>query len=57
MNSNLRRSRWRETGFRLRELRHAILPSHRLTNIFRDWETIVAKLAEPQRRRRRYTYH
>ena len=57
MNSNLRRSRWRETGFRLRELRHAILPSHRLTNIFHDWKTIVAKLAEPQRRRRRYTYH
>jgi|GraSoi_2013_80cm_1033760.scaffolds.fasta_scaffold13397_2 hypothetical protein len=56
MNSNLRRSRWRETGFMLRELRHAILPPHHLTNIFRDWKTIVAQLAEPRRRRRRYAY-
>ncbi len=28
----------------LRELRHAILPPHHLTNIFRDWKTIVAQL-------------
>jgi len=40
----------------LRELRHAILPPHHLTNIFRDWKTIVAQLAEPRRRRRRYAY-
>lgn len=56
MNSKLRRSRWRETAFLLRELRHAILPPHHLTNIFRDWKTIVAQLAEPRRRRRRYIY-
>jgi hypothetical protein len=37
----------------LRELRHAILPPHHLTNIFSDWKTIVAQLAEPRRRRRR----
>lgn len=57
MNSTLRRSRWRETGFMLRELRHAILPSHHLIDIFRDWKTTVAQLAEPRRRRRRYVYH
>ena len=56
MNSALRRSRWRETGFMLRELRHALLPPQHLTNIFHDWKTIVAQLAEPPRRRRRYAY-
>jgi len=52
MNSNLRRSRWRETSFLLRELRHAILPPHSL----RNWGAIVAQLAEPKRSRHRYAY-
>jgi hypothetical protein len=57
MSSNLRRSRWRETGFMLREVRHALLPSHHLTSVFRDWKNIVAQLAEPERRRPRYSYY
>lgn len=40
----------------LRELRHALLPPQHLTNIFHDWKTIVAQLAEPPRRSRRYAY-
>lgn len=57
MNSNLRRSRWRETAFMLREVRQAILPPHRLTNVLRDWKKIVTQLAEPRRRRQRHAYH
>jgi len=56
MNSNLRRSRWRETSFLLRELRHAILPPHSLRSTLRNWGAIVAQLAEPKRSRHRYAY-
>ena len=56
MNLNLRRSRWRETGFLLREVRAAILPPHSLSSTLHDWKSIVAQLAEPRRNRRRYAY-
>jgi hypothetical protein len=56
MTLNLRRSRWREFGFMLRELRHALLPPHGLVRTLRDWDEITAKLAEPPRRRCRYAF-
>lgn len=56
MNSNLRRSRWRETSFLLREVRHAILPPRHLTHVFRQWGSIVAQLAEPRRQRQRHAF-
>jgi hypothetical protein len=31
-----------------------ILPSQRLAEVFRDWEEIVERLAEPQRKRGRF---
>ncbi len=56
MNSKLRRSRWRETSFMLREVRHAILPPHQLSTIFGQWGDIVAQLAESRRKRQRYAF-
>ena len=56
MNSELRRSRWRETEFMFRELRSAILPPHSLSKLFHQWKEIVVQLAEPPRRRPRYSY-
>ena len=56
MDRTLRRSRWRETEFMLREVRLAIAPLHTLSTILREWDTIVPRLAEPPRRRRRYSY-
>ena len=32
----------------------AILPPHRLSETFRDWDEIAADLAEPPRQRPRY---
>ncbi len=52
----LRRSRWRETEFMFRELCMAILPLPSLASTFCDWEDIVEHLAEPPRRRSRYTF-
>ncbi len=56
MDRTLRRSRWRETEFMLREVCLAIAPLHTLSTILREWDTIVPRLAEPPRRRRRYSY-
>ena len=47
MDRRLRRSRWRETEFMLREMCSAISPPHRLATTLRDWEQIVFRLAEP----------
>jgi hypothetical protein len=57
MNSALRRSRWRETEFMLREIRSAILPPWPWTALLRKWPEIVAQLAESPRRRQRYSYY
>jgi hypothetical protein len=34
----------------------AILPPHRLSETFRDWDEISERLAEPSRRRPRYAF-
>jgi len=39
-----------------RELCMAVLPPHRLTETFNDWDQIVERLAEPPRKRLRYAY-
>jgi hypothetical protein len=38
------------------EICMAILPPHRLVETFRDWDEIVGKLAEPNRKRLRHAY-
>jgi hypothetical protein len=52
----LRRSRGRETEFMFREICMAILPLHSLASTFCDWEDIVERLAEPPRKRSRYSF-
>jgi hypothetical protein len=39
-----------------RELCMAILPLHSLASTFGDWEDIVERLAEPSRKRVRYSF-
>jgi len=39
-----------------RELCMAILPLHSLSSTFRDWNDIVEQLAEPSRKRARYSF-
>ena len=56
MDRTLRRSRWRETEFMLREVRQAISPPHPLAATLQGWAEIARQLAEPRRRRRRYPY-
>jgi hypothetical protein len=34
----------------------AILPTHSLSETFRDWDEISERLAEPNRRRPRYAF-
>lgn len=38
------------------EICMAILPPHRLSETFRDWDEITEQLAEPNRKRSRYAY-
>ncbi len=57
MNSAARRSRWRETEFMLREIRSAILTPQPFAKLFRQWPEIVVQLAEPSRRRPRFSYY
>ena len=56
MDRSLRRSRWRETEFMLREVCQSIFPAHSLNTTLRDWAEIARRLAEPRRQRRRYLY-
>jgi len=56
MDRTLRRSRWRETEFMLREVCSVISPPHRLSATLRDWAQIAPRLAEPPRRRRRFMH-
>jgi hypothetical protein len=38
------------------ELCTAIQPPHNLSETFRDWQEIAEQLAEPSRKRSRYTF-
>ena len=53
----MRRSRWREIEFIYHEICMAILPSHGLAEILRDWHEIAEQLAEPSRKRTRYAFY
>ena len=57
MDWNLRRSRWRETEFMLREVNLALAPRQSLATVFRDWDDTARKLSESPRKRSRYIYY
>jgi hypothetical protein len=44
-------SRWREFGFALHQLQHAIQPTLSLANIMSGWSEIAIALAERPRKR------
>jgi len=50
------RSRWREIEFMYRQVGAALLLPQSLARVLRQWKTISQVLAEPPRKRHRYSF-